>query len=152
MSATMEYGFRGEDIRYRDAGRELEIEFTWVNGPRIYPRSIDRWQDGEPLTEEEKVRVLLEAMRFVTGGREKPIIVISAEDPDRALWEQLCDEHRPAIRDVELTSDAEALQREREMYLAILKSGTRLVIDGADVRTEQQLDELLQRRTRGGGE
>lgn len=145
----MEYGFRGEDIRYRDAGRELEIEFTWVNGPRIYPRSIDRWKDGEPLTEEEKARVLREAMRFVTQGREKPIIVISADDPDRALWERLCAEQRPAIRDVELTSDAEALLREREMYVAILKSGTRLVIDGADVRTEQQLDELLERRTRG---
>ena len=148
----MAYGFRGEDIRYRDAGRELEIEFTWVNGPRIHPRSIDRWKDGAPLTEEEKVRVFLDAVRFVRGGREKPIVVISADDPHRALWERLCAEHRPAIRDVELTSDAEALQREREMYVAILKSGTRLVIDGADIRTEQQLDELLQRRPRGRAE
>ena len=152
MTATLEYGNRGEDIRYRDGGRELEIEFTWVERARIHPRSIDRWNDGTPLSADEKARVFLEAVQFVTTGREKPVVVISDDDPHRALWERLCAEHRPTIRDVERTSDAEALRREREMYVGILQSGTRLVIDGVDVVSEQQLDELLRRRMRRSSE
>ena len=62
MKFKIEYGFRGEGIKYRLANKSMEIEFTWINGPRIYTETITKWEDGSILTEGEKKSVFATAM------------------------------------------------------------------------------------------
>ena len=147
----LRFGFRGEDITYRQSGREVEITFTHMLGPRIYVDTISRWTDGVPLTEVEKSDILARVLPFVRGNFEKPTVVINVDDPSRTLWERLCEAHRAHVRTVEYTSNDEQARFVRDTYLRILKGGGGLVIDDTEIRSEQELDRFLEerRKTRG---
>jgi uncharacterized protein YeaC (DUF1315 family) len=142
----IEFGFRGEDITYRLPGKELYVGFTYINGPRFYSESIEKWKDGSPLTEEEKEKVFSDVVRFLKRKRNKPIVVINTDDPSKKLWEHLCSTNQTIIKEVEYTSDEEQLQFERNMYLGFLKAGKGLVINEAEIKNEQDLDNALRAR------
>jgi hypothetical protein len=142
----MAFGFRGEDISYRLAGRELEISFTYMAGPRVYTDSIVRWRGGPPLTDAEKERVFDDVITFLRGKRDKPVVVINADDPSRALWERLCAARAQDVKSVEHTSDEAQRQAERDMYLGTLAAAKGVVIDGTPIRSAEELDRFLANR------
>jgi hypothetical protein len=105
--AHLEFGFRGEDIIYRDGDKEAEIAFTYMKGPRIFTDSMRRWKDGTPFTDAERREVLGRAVAFVTAHRERPVIVVNVDDPAAGNWMSICDELRGEIDSVETDSDAQ---------------------------------------------
>ena len=144
--AKIKYGFRGEGISYRLPNKSLDLWFTWMNGARIYTETIAKWDEGSILTADEKKRVFIEVVRFVGKRDEKPIIVINANDPSRALWEELCSTYEVLINNIEYTSREEQFQFEREMYLEFIKAGKKVNIDGIEISNEKDLDDFLQKR------
>ena len=85
----MKFGFRGENIVYSLPDKEIELEYTWINGPRVYTESIDKWRDGSAMTEDEKRKVFRDAVHFVKRKDKQAIIVINSDDPSKELWEEL---------------------------------------------------------------
>lgn len=143
----MSFGSRGGEITYRLHDRELEVGFTYINGSRIYSETIDRWQGGAGLTDQEKEQILGDVVEFIRSQRGgNPIVVINSDDPSSSLWKRVCAQHRAILNGVEYTSDEQQLQFERDMYLEILRSGKGLVIDGTDIRTDQDIDRVLEAR------
>ena len=65
----IKFGFREEGLIYQQAGKEIYVGFTWVNGNKIYPDEIKIWKDGGRLTEHEQEHVFLDLLDFV--GRKK---------------------------------------------------------------------------------
>ena len=142
------FGFRGEDINYRDHGRALSVGFTWLNGARLYPDSISTWADGTTLTDGEKATVFHDVLQFIAQGRERLIVVINMDDPSRALWEEMSSANGAWVSAIERTSDDEEQARERAMFLSGLRAGKGLSIDGVDIRDERDLDTVLKARRR----
>jgi hypothetical protein len=102
----MKFGFRGEDITYRlqDQDKEIYIEFTYLDGPKVYSETIARWKNGSRLTEEEKKKVFSDVVRFVMEQHKKPIVVINTNDPSKDLWKHLCSTNQSVIEGIEYTS------------------------------------------------
>jgi len=150
MNATprISFGFRGETINYQRRRQDLVVDFTWMNGPRVYPDSVVKWSDGQQLTDDEKVTVLREVLEFVTLEDGPPTIVINSDAPSRKLWEYVCSSNPALVAAIEYTSDAMNLAREREMYLSTLRAGGGLSVDGVDIKDEHDLDTVLERRRR----
>ncbi len=144
--ASIEFGFRAEGITYRLSNNSTELWFTWVNGARIYTETINKWKNDSLLTRNEKERVFNEVVKFVEQKAEKPIIVISADDPSKDLWEQLCSANQLLIKDIEYTSSEKQYQQERNMYLGIIKAGKKLVLDETEISNEKEIDEAMQKR------
>jgi hypothetical protein len=140
----IEYGFRGEDISYRLPDKEADISFTWINNPRIYSDSINKWNNGLVMTDDEKKTVFCDVLHFVSTKRRKPIIVINSDDSSKSLWEVICSENKTNIESIEYASDEENYQFQRNMYLDILKAGKKLFFDETEIRNEQDLDKFLQ--------
>jgi hypothetical protein len=44
---------RGEELQYRADGKALTADISWIDGLRLYKRSLVRWDDGTPLTKTE---------------------------------------------------------------------------------------------------
>ena len=143
----LEFGFRGEGITYRSAGKELEIAFGYMKGARIYTETINAWNDGTPLSDEEKASVFASVLTFVKRNFRKSIVIINADDPSKALWERLCASHRGIIGDIEYTSDAEKTASMRSAFLPFAQMG-KLVIDGTPVKDEKTLDRVLEELTK----
>ena len=120
--ASIRFGFRGEDITYRRGERVLELEFTWLGGPRLYVDGIERWSDGTPLTDAERETVFVDVLRHVGEHRGRPIVVINEDDSAAAFWDARCAAHAPLVSRVERTSDDVQLHEVRAMYLSILPS------------------------------
>jgi hypothetical protein len=150
-SPTIKFGFRGEGIEYTLHGRTVSIEFTWCKGDRIYTDSIKKWdKNDETISAADKALILKDTIAFMRKSKlwipwGKPIAVINRDDPDRDLWEGVCDAERKSLKRVEYTSDEEKTAFAREMYLKVLKAGKKLVINGREMRTEQEVDEFLRR-------
>lgn len=104
------------------------------------------------LTVQEKEAVFGDVVEFVGRSRTKPIVVINSDDPSRSLWESLCATHRAAVQGIEYTSHEQQLQFDRDMYLGIMRAGKSLVIEGKTIRTEQELDALLEEHMRKSGD
>ena len=145
-NSKIEYGFRGEGIIYRLPNKSIELWFTWIDGERIYTETIEKWDDGSILTDDEKKMVFNEVVRFVGKEGELPIIVINADDPNKSLWEELCSTNQALIKNIEYTSKEEQYQFEREMYLEFINAGKKVNIDGIDISNEKDLDDFLQKR------
>ena len=141
------FGFRGEGITYRSAGRELEIAFDYMKGARLYTETIQRWNDGATLNDEEKSIVFARALSFVRGHFEKLVVVINSDDSSQPLWKRLCEAHRDMIAEIDYTSDAAKAASLRRTFLPFAQMG-KLVIDGAEVRDEKTLDRVLEDLTR----
>jgi len=142
----IKFGFRGEDITYRLRGKEIYISFTWGNGDRIYPDSIENWNDGSALTDNEKKRIFHEILHFVKEKKGKtPIVVINTDDAFKKFWEHTCSINQPVIDSIEYTSDEENYQFERNMYLDSLKNGGSVTFGETEVRDEKDLDEAMQK-------
>lgn len=142
------FGFRGEDIVYSLPDKEIDLQFTWINGPKVYTESINKWRDGSILTEEEKRRVFGDVVHFVERKRKKPEIVINTDDPLKNLWEQLCSLNQSVIKSIKYTSDEEQFQFERGMWLDFIKAGKGVLLDGVEVRSEKDLDEAMRKHRR----
>ena len=99
------FGFRGEDITYRDHGRALSAGFAWVNGARLYPDSISRWSDGTTLTDAEKSSVFHDVLQFVAQSHGRSIVVINVDDPSRTLWEEISSADAAWVSAIERTSE-----------------------------------------------
>lgn len=145
---TVSFGSRGEGINYRRQERGLVVDFTWINGPRVYPDSITEWSGGTPLTDDEKITVLREVLQFVTLADSRPVVVVNSDDPSRNLWEHLCSSNATLVAAIEYTSDETECARERDMYLSALRAGKELSVDGVDIGDEHDLDTVLRRRQR----
>jgi len=143
----IEFGFKGEGLIYRQARRKIYVEFTWVNGSRIYPDEIKKWEDGSKLTQSEKEKVFIDLLNFVGEKRGKPIVVINKDDASKPLWEDLCSSNKSLIEKIEYTSDEEHFQFNRKLGLDALKSGGKIkqIIDGVEIKNEQDLDRALAR-------
>ena len=141
----IKFGFGGEDIIYSLPNKETCISYTWMTGARLYAESINKWKDGSILTEVEKQTVFNDVLRFLRKAGKKPIIIINTDDISKDLWVRLCSINQSAIKGIEYTSDEEKTQFERQMCLDILKSGGNLMIGGAKIKNEQELDEALRK-------
>ncbi|HEX8709435.1 MAG TPA: hypothetical protein VF723_14415 [Pyrinomonadaceae bacterium] len=145
----IEFGLRGEDITYRLPDKEMYIQFTWINWPRVYTESMDKWKDGSMLTKEEKKKVFGDVVNFIRRKRKMPIVVINSDDPSKDVWEHLCSLNQPVVKGIEYTSDEEDYRSERSMWLECIKAGKGVVLDGVEVRSEKELDEAMQRLRKG---
>jgi uncharacterized protein YeaC (DUF1315 family) len=146
-NAKIEFGFRGEGIVYRLREKEIYIDFTYINGPRIYTDSIEKWNDGSILTIEEKEKIFTDILNFASKSHKKKlIIVINTDDPSKNLWEQVCLSNQELIKEVENTSDEEQFQFERNMYLDFVNPDNGLTIGDTEIKNEQDLDKALQSR------
>jgi hypothetical protein len=143
MKPQISYGFRGEGIKYEFGGKKLEIDFTWINGNRIYTETISRWNDGTELSETEKKNILTDILQFTKGWFRKSIVVINTDDPSLSLWKQVCSELSHLVKKVEYTSDEVNRQVERQMYVGILNSKGSLIINDVRIHDENQLDKVL---------
>lgn len=141
----IEFGFRGEDITYRLQGREIYISFTWCNGHRVYPDSIDRWNDGIALTNKEKERIFNDVLHYIKRTRKSLIVVINTDDPSKDIWEHICSINQSIIDEIEYTSNAESHQFEKNMYLDFLKAGNQVFIKETEVKNEKELEEALRK-------
>ena len=137
------YGFRGEGISYESEGKNVEIDFTYHNGNRIYTDSISRWNDRTIISDAEKKTILRDLLRFTKGWFRKSIVVINTDDPSQSLWEDVCTEMAAMVKGIEYTSDEINRQFERQMYLGTLNSKGGLIINGVSIDTEEKLDEVL---------
>lgn len=142
----IEFGFRGEGIIYQLPNKSMELWSTWVNGMRVYTETISKWKDGSFLTTEEKKQVFTDVIRFVEKKAEKPIIVVSADDPSKRLWEELCGENQPFIKNIEYTSREEQHQVEYKMYLDFIRAGKKVTVDGFEISNENDLDKFIEKR------
>jgi hypothetical protein len=123
--AEIEFGFRGENIIYKQESKEIEISFSWLNGARVYPDDIQKWMDGSPVTESEKEKIFVDVLRIIKKRHGKTIVVINADDPSRDLWERLCSVNQTIVKEIEYTSDEESFQSQRNMFLEMLQRGER---------------------------
>ncbi|PYT01028.1 MAG: hypothetical protein DMF63_05025 [Acidobacteria bacterium] len=145
--AKIDYGFRREGIHYEFDGKVVDIDFTWCNGDRIYTDSIDRWNDDETISDKDKRKVLSDVLRFTNEVR-RAIVVVSTDDPSQKLWEEVCRELSSLVQGIEYTSDQKQRHFEREMYLGTLRRGLGLNINGVEIRTEDELDQVLTKLTK----
>ena len=134
---------RAEWITYELAGKKVDIDFTWLEGNRIYTETIHRWSTNELISEDEKKKILTDVLQFTKGWFRKSIVVINTDDLSRPLWEQVCGEVPNLIKEIEYTSDEQNRQYNRQMYLEMLNSKGGLVIDDVPIRTERELDAML---------
>lgn len=140
----LKFGSRGEEINYVLNGKSLWIGYTWAKGPRIYPATIDKWENSDtPLDAKQRANILHEAILFINQNGEKPIVIINVNDPFRRIWETVCSGNLSSIEGVQYTSDKELAQAERQMFLDILKAGKKLVLDGVEIGNESDLDEYI---------
>lgn len=137
------YGSRGEGISYEVGGKKVEIDFTWINGNRIYTETISRWNDGTKISDAEKKKILTEILRFAKGWFRKSIVVINTDDPSQSLWKKVCAEAAHWVKKIEFTSNEMHHHIERQMYVGILNSKGSLTINDITIRDENQLDEVL---------
>ena len=144
--SKIEYGYRREDITYQLPNKAMELSFSWIDGARIYTETIAKWKDGSIPSQDVKMKVFNEVVRFVGKRGELPIIVINADDPNKSLWEELCSTNQALIKNIEYTSKAEQYQFERKMYLEFINAGKIVNIDGIDISNEKDLDDFLQKR------
>jgi hypothetical protein len=145
--AQITFGPRGEGVVYYRDRRTLHVEYTYGHGPKLHPDlDLHRWPNGEPLSEREKRIVFLDIVRFVRGGLlarlfGRPLtVVVNDDDPDRALWTRLAGE--AGVR-VEHSSDEAQLCVDRQRYLNHILAQRVLRINGAELRTEAELDAFL---------
>ena len=142
----LEFGNRGEDVIYRLPGKEIYVVSTWLEGRRVYTEDIDKWQDGSPLSEEEEKKIFSDVLHFLGRKGEPPLVVINTDDPLKDLWEQMCSLNQSLIKGIEYTSDEVHFQNEREMWLGLIKAGQTVTLEGVEVRTENELDEVMQKQ------
>ncbi len=143
LSPHIERGFRGEGVTYRLNGRTIEIDFTWCNGDRLYTETIDKWDDGHKLSDEEKQRVFLDVLKYLSRPLRRTIVVINTDDSSLDMWNRLSADNAKLVKAVEFTSIDEQKQFERQMYLDILNSKSSLVINDVQIHNESELDDLL---------
>ena len=145
----IKFGFREEGLIYQQAGKEIYVGFTWVNGNKIYPDEIKKWKDGGRLTEHEQEHVFLDLLDFVGRKKGKPIVVINTDDASKSLWDDLCSRNNSLIEKIEYTSDEEDVQWNRERILKdlssdLFKEGKLTTgVGGIRVNNEQELEMAL---------
>lgn len=139
----IERGFRGEGIQYENAGRQLEIDFTWCNGDRLYTETIDRWCAGEPLSDEEKEAVFSDVLAYLSRPLRRTIVVINTDDPSEPLWEALSKKNSRLIKEIEYDSIDKQREFERQMYLGDLKRQGSLIINDQEITSTEELDNFL---------
>jgi hypothetical protein len=143
--SNIQFEFRGEGITYSLPDKYMHLWFTWIDGARIYTKTINKWEGGLLLTRDEKKKVFNEVLRFVEQKAEKPIIVIDKDDPSRGLWEELCSASQPLIKSIEYTSREVQYQSQRKMYLDFIKAGKKVVIDGVEISNVKDLNAIMKR-------
>jgi len=141
----LEFGFRGEDIAYRDGDREVDIAFTYGKGPRIFTDSIQVWKDGASFTDAQRREVLGRAVAFVRAKRERPIVVVNVDDAAAAAWMSICDELRGEIDSVETDSDAQKRAFLKKTLMGGLAAGKGWIVDGTRLSTEEEIDRHVER-------
>jgi len=142
----IDFGHRCESIYYRWKERSILLNISRGFGSRavISTNDIKRWNGPVGMTREEKQKVFTDVLEFVSRRRGKAIIVeIDRMDPDRPLWESLCALYKDVVCLVEYTSDEVACRMRRETVLEALKKHGRLAIEGMEISSEEQLDEVL---------
>jgi len=145
----IKFGFQEEGLTYQQAGKEIYVWFTWVNGNKIYPDEIKKWKDGTRLTDHEQEHVFLHLLDFVGRKKGKPIVVINLDDASKSLWEDLCSKNKSLIENIEYTSDEEDVQWNRERILKDLNSDSfkegklKTGIAGIQVNNEQDIERAL---------
>lgn len=142
----LSFGFRGEGITYRLGGRALEVDFSYMGGPRLYAEGIGRWSDGTALGDDEKAEAFREIVRFVKASGGKPTVVVNSDDPSAATWERLCAENRRFVAGIERSSDEQEFELVRSMYLRTLQAGKGITIDDTRITNEGELDHYLRAR------
>src|SRR5688500_1179967 len=95
---------RGEEIEYTFGERHLCADMTFMNGLRFFPASVEKWNDGTELTEDERTMVFIDVVDFLIGNEPNPIIVINTNDEKMSLWSSLCNERK---LEIEWTSNLE---------------------------------------------
>ena len=144
-SPKLEYGFRGEGLIYTQDGRWVEMITGWSKGERLYPDTMRTWSDGRTLFEDEALSVFRQAVPFAAGRHGKPVVVLNRDDARLEMWERACAEMADQIVRVDYTSNAERDEQMREMFCGILKAGKGLKVDGVEITSEQQIDDVVRR-------
>ena len=141
----IEFGFREEGLIYQQAGKKIFVGFYWVDGNKIYPDDIKKWEDGRRLTEHEQEHVFLDLLDFVNRKKGKSIVVISVDDASKALWEDLSSKNKSLIEKIEYTSDKEESQYMRKGALQALNSGGSIHyrIDGVEIKNEEEMEKAI---------
>ena len=142
---SLRFGSRGEGITYRDGEREAFIEFTYGGGPRIYTHGLRAWAHGPAFTADERREVLGQAVDFVRGQRQAPIIVINEDDPHAPEWRRICRDLGDRIAAVETTSDAGDRASYKKMLMYSLDARRGVNVEGVVLETEAEIDQYLDR-------
>jgi len=139
----IEFGFRGENINYKDCKKEVEITFTWMNGPRLDTDSIEKWRDGSEISDKDKKDIFSNSLQFISARFPKVIIEINTDDKSAKLWQESCARMSSLIESIEYSSDEERYQIMKQHYLETMKK-TKIIINGRPIEDEQQLDVALE--------
>jgi len=142
----IKFGFKGEDLIYQQAGKEIVVGYDWIKGNRIYADDIKKWNDGSKLTQQEQEQVFINLINFVGRKNGKTIvIIINTDDRSKPLWEDLCTSNKTLIDKIEYTSDEDFVEYNRKINLENLKRGGKVknVIDGIEINNEEDLERAL---------
>ena len=141
----IEFGFREEGLSYQQADKKIFVGFFWVDGYKIYPDDIKKWEDGRRLREHEQEHVFLDLLDFVERKKGKPIVVISKDDASKTLWENLCASNNALVDKIEYTSDEEEAQHMRKQGLQALNSSGSIKyrIDGVEIKNDDELEKAI---------
>jgi hypothetical protein len=145
----IEFGFRGEGITYHLQGKSVEVWYTWLYGSRVYTENLLKWKDGSGLTDDEKMQIMGDIVRFIGQKHEAPTIVINRDDPFGVFWEQFSSTHKSIVKTVEYTSRAAQNDSMRKMYLDFIRAGKAVTLDGVEISSEQDLDKALKKTGKG---
>ncbi|MDI1242085.1 MAG: hypothetical protein PSX80_09215 [bacterium] len=136
-------GFRGEQIHYKKGGKEIEIDFTWCNGDRLYTETIDHWTGGNRLSDDEKEIVFFDVLNFLSRPLRRTIVVINTDDPSRSLWEELSKLKAKLVREIEYDSFEKQREFRRQMYLDTMQHQNVLVVNNTEITSVEELDRFL---------
>lgn len=76
--------YRGDGIIYKTESNSLFITATLAAGCRVYTDSIDKWQNGQLISGDEKKEIFKNVVQTLARGKEKVIVVVNV-DHDKLL-------------------------------------------------------------------
>jgi len=131
-------GHRGEGIDYKTANNSLYIGASYFNGRRIYTDTIDKWQKGQTIEEDEKREIFKNVIQFFSKRKNKAIVVINI-DHDKLFWESVCVLYENNIKQIEYDSDKKKQDFHLKYMLEIVHNGGTVIIEERTIKTEAEL-------------
>lgn len=136
--AVIKLGFRNEGMSYKIKDKEVEIEFYY---PTVYLTSIDKWSDGNEITQSEKSLMFIDIIYYCAENGSKPIIAIEKNHKDKDFWLNLTERHKYKIDKVELFDQEEQFQAYIDDLAKAFEQGKTITVEDKiiDNRTDLEI-------------